>query len=297
MSKLNVQNFPKNLNFLKSFTVPKGYKLLYSDINTLEPHVMAHFTQDPGLLSLYGPEAKPNCVYLFTGAQISKWKDEFLQYYDPFNPTEESVALAKKKCKASRSAIKPVYLGWLYGLGARTMSESTGIEYEECKQILSDINDAYLGVRRFNSELRAEWERNGGSVVTEWQYSPELEKDVPVTVSGDPGWILNGRMRPIAVAPDKVKDLGSRFVQSTGHDCLMQLLCIINRRRKLDRIPMRPYNVDIHDATVWQIREECVEEGKRLIEDSYVELNEILGWTVQIKGDVEIGDNLGDFLE
>lgn len=57
MSKISILQLPKDKRFLKCFTVPKDHKLLYTDINSLEPHVLAHFSQDPGLMSLYGPGA------------------------------------------------------------------------------------------------------------------------------------------------------------------------------------------------------------------------------------------------
>lgn len=297
MSKLNVQNMPKDPAFLRCFKAAPGHVLVYSDINSLEPHVMAHFTQDPGLMSLYGPGAEPNDVYLFVGAQIDKWKDSILEHYNPFHPTTESIAAAKKHCKSERQEIKAPYLGWLYGLGAGTMSTGTGIPYEECKRILEDINNTFYRVPKFNKRLRKQWESNGGYAVTQWVYDKELDKQIPIVTDGSPGWILNGRGRPLAVAPDKVKDLGNRFVQSTGHDVLMQMLVYINELRQERQVPMRPYNVDIHDATIWQVPENYAQQAADIIRESYVRLNDALRWTVSIEGDVAIGNNLGEFLE
>ena len=294
MAKLNIQQLPKDRNFLRCFTAAPGYKLVYSDINSLEPHVLAHFSKDPGLMNLYGPQAKFNDVYLFVGSQIDKWKGKILEYYDPFNPTQDDISAAKKHAKAERTAVKPAYLGWMYGLGPGTMHESTGIPLEECRTILSDIDEAFPGVVEFNKRLREEWTGNGGWIKQVWEEDPLTGKRSPRFIDGRPGWIYNGRGRPIGVAPDKVKDLGNRFVQSTGHDVLMQMLVYINSGRIGS---MRPYNVDIHDATIWQVREQEVEQAVQVFEDAYTKLNKALGWSVQIKGDVVVGSNLGDFLE
>jgi DNA polymerase I-like protein with 3'-5' exonuclease and polymerase domains len=295
MSKLNIQQLPKDKDFLRCFVAAPGHKLVYSDINSLEPHVLAHFSKDPGLMSLYGPHAKPNDVYLWVGSKIDKWKESILKYYDPNNPSATSIAKAKKYAKAERTAVKPAYLGWMYGLGPGTMHESTGIPIEECRQILADIDSAFPGVVKFNEKLRDEWKENGGWVKQEWEIDPNTNRNIPKFIDGRPGWIYNGRYRPMGVAPDKVKDLGNRFVQSTGHDVLMQMLTYINESR--EGISMRPYSVDIHDATVWEVRESQVDLAVEVLEQSYIRLNQTLQWDVQIRGEVEVGTNLGDFVE
>jgi len=296
VANLNVQNLPKHKDFLSSLVAAPGCVLLYTDFNSVEPHVMAHFTQDRGLMSVYGPDAKSNDIYLLTASGIDKWRDEVLRYYRPHNLTEENVEEAKKKLKAIRSAVKPIYLGWLYGLGAETMSVGTGISSEECSEILANMNSFFSGVTKFGQRLKTEWESTGGFATVKWVYDRSTNRNKPVLVDGAPGVILNGRMRPICVSPHKVKDLKNMFVQSTGHDVLMQFLLLINKARKEQNISMVPYNVDMHDATIWQVKQEHAEAGKKLIENCYKELNNILQWTVKIKGDVEIGTTLADFI-
>lgn len=280
---------------MKCFRAKPGHKLIYSDINSLEPHVLAHFSQDPGLMSLYGPGAKPNDVYLWVGSKIDKWKDAILEHYDPDNPTPEGIAAAKKHAKQERQEVKAPYLGWMYGLGAGTMHTTTQIPVEECKKILEDIDHAFPGVVSFNERLKKEWTDNGGWCKQDWHINPETGRNEPIFLDGRPGYILNGRNRPLAVAPDKVKDLGNRFVQSTGHDVLLYMLVIINKLRQ--GTSMVPYNVDMHDATIWQVKEDEAQDAVQIIEQAYNKLNDDLGWTVEIRGEVDIGDNLGDFLE
>jgi len=296
MSKISIMQLPKDRGFLQNLHAYPGHKLLYTDVNSLEPHVIAHFSQDPGLMSLYGPTAQLNDVYLFVGAQISKWSGAIREHYDPFSPTPAGITAAKKYCKVERTAIKPVYLGWIYGLGAPTMHQTTGIPIEECKSILAEIDLTFSGVGRFNELLAKEWAANGGWSKVEW-IKGEGGRNIPHFIDGRPGWIYNGRGRPLGVAPDKVKDLGNRFVQSTGHDVLLQLLVIINRERKSQGVRMRPFSVDNHDSTTWECHEDDVEKGKLIFEKAYDELNNMLQWTVQIRGDVEVGLTLADFAE
>ena len=168
--------------------------------------------------------------------------------------------------------------------------QDTEIPIDECQEILADIGATFPDVGKFYIDLRKQWNSNGGWVKQHWDdYNKRYE-----FIDGRPGWIYNGRGRPLGIAPQKIKDIGNRFIQTTGHDVLLQYLAYVNQMR----IPeMRPYHVDNHDATIWQVREDRADAGKQVLEEAYVRLNDTLQWTVKISGAVEIGDNMGDFLE
>src|SRR3990167_10237047 len=97
--RINIQQAPKNKEYLSCFVAAPGHKLIYSDISALEPHIAAHFSQDKTLMALYGKQAKPNDVYLFVGAKTSELGNTIRAYYDPDNPTNESIEFAKERCK------------------------------------------------------------------------------------------------------------------------------------------------------------------------------------------------------
>ncbi len=285
---------PKDKGFLKCLKARPGHKLVYTDIRALEPHVLAHFSQDPGLMSLYGPNAKFNDVYLFVASQTSKWGAEIREHYDPYHPTPESISAAKKHCKKARDDFKPVYLGWCYGLGASTMHQTTGIPKDECRTILDDIDKAFPGTKSFGQKLKREWTANGGWVKMEWIEQPDGSV-LPNVIDGRPGWFYGGRGRPLSCAPEKSKDLVNRFVQTTGHDVMVDFISLINSQRHLSG--MRPWHVDNHDATFWEVAEANVNSAIKTFEFAYEQLNRQLGWTVQISGVVKVGDNMADFLE
>jgi DNA polymerase-1 len=294
MASINLQNLPSDPDFLKCLVAEPGHKLVYLDFSAVEPHVMAHFSKDPGLMALYGPNAKPNCVYLFYASQTSLFGPAIRKYYDPFNPTTESVKAAKLHCAKERQAFKPIYLGWLYGLGAGAMHESTHIPLAECKQILEDIAAATPGLKDFGDRLKVEWASNGGWADIEWIKDPVTGRNKAKFIDGRPGWIYNGRGRPLGVDPEKKKDLVNRHVQSTGSDLLKQYLMNLSRLRTGS---MRPYNVDMHDATIWQARDCDVDKTVAIFKESLTILNKTLQWSVEIKGEVKVGVNLADFLD
>ena len=297
MAKINIQNLPKDRSFQECIHAEQGHKLVYLDFDSVEPTITAHYTQDEGLLSVYGPNAKkPNCIYLRVGAGISLYKDDILKWYDPDNPTPEGVQNAKLHAAKTRQAVKPAYLGWQYGLGPRTLSSQTGLPMAECKQILEDINNTFKKVPEFNNHLKKEWRSNGGWEKVIWEDDIDGNPKAKLE-AGAPGYIINGRGRPLAIAPGKSKDCGSRFIQSTGHDLLLRYVYFINNLRKERGVNMRPAHVDLHDATIWMVTEEDTARCVEVFEDAKVMLNDLLNWDIKLTGDVKVGDNLGDFLE
>jgi hypothetical protein len=295
--RVNIQNLVKEQAFQNCLVAPEGHRLIYLDFNSIEPTITAYFTQDPGLLSIYGPDAKkPNCIYLFCGAGIDLYKDDIRKWYDPDNPTPEGVKNAKKYAADTRQKVKPAYLGWQYGLGAYTLSVDTGIPLPECKKILEDIDKTFYRVPQFNEMLKRQWRETGGYEKVKW-VKDESGMPKAELIAGAPGYIVNGRGRPLAIAPGLSKDCCSRFIQSTGHDILMRYYYFINKLRRERKTPMRPFHVDQHDATIWSIPEERVDEGIAVYEEAKQILNDELGWSIKIEGDVETGVSLGDFLK
>lgn len=288
MSKLNMQQLVKSHGFMQGFTPLPGCSLVYTDFNALEMMVATHFTKDASLMKLYGLGAKPHDAHCFNAANIKMFSERITQYYDIENPTKEGIALVKLHYGDVRDIIKMV--GYALSYGAQPANIYAGLNqagYEvtlaECQQIFNDYWRLYSGIKRFETqllELRAE---NGG-------------------------WILNGRGRPLCVPDDLLlppappdyrrkvksykKDIYNRFIQSTGHDILMKYIQILARLRQEREIAMVPWLVDLHDSTTWQVRDDHVELAKKAFADAYVELNSVLNWSVQIKGDVKIGKTL-----
>lgn len=63
---INVQQMPKTRGFLECWTARPGHKLVQLDTAALEPTVLAEFSQDPALMSLYGPDAEMPTIKVFT---------------------------------------------------------------------------------------------------------------------------------------------------------------------------------------------------------------------------------------
>lgn len=103
----SLHQVPKSAGFLGSWEADRGYTLISQDVDALEQVVLTELSGDETLLSLYGPDAKPNDVYLRNGSAIPKIGDSFRAAgYDPINPTIEGISNAKKTCKKERNIAK-----------------------------------------------------------------------------------------------------------------------------------------------------------------------------------------------
>lgn len=269
---LQVAKDPRKLSYILP---DEGYIFCSADFSSIENVILAELSRDKSLLYLYGPDAKPNCGYLFTGAHIPGLKEEICKYYDPYNPTQESVSLAKKKAKKYRSIAKVIVLSSQYGASAPKIHETLNLQgikisLREVEEIHASYWELYKGVEVFQNYLLDQWNRNRG-------------------------YIFNGIERPVSVGDHHLKDLVNRSCQSTGSDITklwtVQVAKLV-RERKLDA---HPAIFNFHDETIWNVRPDQVEDLKQVYKDACDYINNMLinlGWVCLLKVDPSVGNNL-----
>lgn len=267
----NYQQLPKSIGFLSCFRPLEPSRIWVDfDVTALEPVVMTELTRDPGLLSIYGPTAKSNDIYLYFSSFIKGLgEDVRAAGYDPENPTKEGIANAKKKCKEIRNIAKTVVLAKTYLAGARKIHQTlqlNGIDlpFEEVQEISNTYDRVFAGIRNFGRQLEEEWRENGG-------------------------YVFNGLGLPVTVSEDYLKDLGNRVVQGSGHIILMRILRIFAKCMKVKRIPFRWVICDFHDQFIVEVAKEHAQVTKDLIAGEVLAiLNKELGGLIPIKGDPQI---------
>lgn len=271
---VNVQNVVKDEGILSCFVPPKGHKLITFDVAALEPHVLAGISLDPGLMSIYGKEGSGTDVYLFVAAQLGGELEATVRAtgYDPFKPTKESTAKAKKEAKRARNIAKVIHLSSSYGAGPGKIRESLGLQgievsLEQTKAMHRKYWDIFAGVKKYERELVAQWERNGG-------------------------WVMNPVGRPQCVAQDYIKDIVNRCVQGAGHDVFLYMTMIIGDLLRRNGIDYRPYVWDIHDCVMLTVPEEQAARTKDLLDGEVLRrLNEVMDGPVTFKAEANIVDN------
>lgn len=261
----NLQQVPKTKVMMGMFLARPGHILVDLDFSALEPVVATEFSQDPNMLLIYGDGRPANDVYLFVGAHIPGMREKILSTgYDPYNPTKETLARAKKECKHERGICKTVVLACQYGAGVdKVMStlenDDVFLPREDVQQIHSGYWDLFREVKQFGWDLLRQWKRNGG-------------------------WVLNGMGRPMCVTEDYKHDLLNRFIQSTGHDILVRYVEILTQALNGRNIEWHPWVIDWHDAAAIECREEDRERVVECYMDSLDCLNEELAGTIKLKG-------------
>lgn len=273
---LNIQQMPKSKPFLECWVSRPGKVWVQVDFTALEQVVLAELSRDPALWKLYGPAARPNDVYLFTGANLPViGKTIRAAGYDPDRPTSEGIAAAKKIAKKERGIAKIITLASSYGAGAGKIQQTLQLEgipisLNDCRTIHQGYWQLYAGVKEYEKELLRQLNNNNG-------------------------WVLNGIGRPLGIAFDLEKDIVNRVVQSTGHDILVQWLIIYSRILGERGIPYTPVIADLHDESIIEVDESYAEQALTIMSvDAMDELNDWLGGKIKLKGAGTIARSLAD---
>jgi DNA polymerase I-like protein with 3'-5' exonuclease and polymerase domains len=269
---LNLQQMPKTPDFLSALAARPGYKLVQADAEALEPTILAEFSQDKTLLSVYGAGAPPNDIYLLICSKLGDLGREVRKYYDPTKPTPEGIAAAKKHCKRERGIAKTCKLAYDYGAGAMKIHETLAlggvdITLNEVRAIRREMDQIFAGQKRFEGQLQEMWRSNGG-------------------------WIPSALGTPICVAEQYLKDSTNRFCQTSGHQILQ--LWIYNAAQVFAEqgIDAHPWIVDLHDETLWEVPEQRAQAAADALAEALRRTNAELGMGIPIKGPATIVDNL-----
>lgn len=270
----NLQQLPKTKGTLSGFISRPGYSFVDCDVNALEMVVTAELSQDRNLLALYGPGAKSNDLYLFFASMMPILGPPIRATgYDPYDPTPESIAAAKKQCKKERSIAKLLILSDNYGSGVKKKQKILSLNnvemtLNEVEDMHQSLMDAKAGVIAYTEWLKDEWRANGG-------------------------WVENGYGRPICVDEKYEKDLLNRVVQGTGHDILQLYARLAAEMLNDAGVEWYPIVMDWHDECIVEVRDDQVEVAKKIMEvDAYAELNKRLGGTCPLKGSAAVAKTL-----
>lgn len=252
--KFNIQQIPKKKEYLSCWIPDEGMVWVDRDFHALEPVVLTALSRDKAMMSLYGPNAKKNDIYLWVGAQLPGLGTKIRAAgYDPLNPTSEAIAHTKSVCKKERAICKTIVLGSQYGMGPRKLKltldlEGIQISEEEAYKLYEGYWKIFEGVKRYGYRLKDEWKKNRG-------------------------WVLNGIGRPVCCAEYLDKDLTNRVVQSTGHDILMLSIEILLELRETCGFWFQGVIWDFHDQSIVQVRKENAKDMVELFREADRRLN------------------------
>lgn len=128
----NLQNIPvrneESRRIRSAFQVGDGYEaLLTADYSQIEMRIMAHLSEDPGLIEAFNSGED---LHRFVGAQVFG--------VDPADVTS-----------AMRTKVKAMSYGLVYGLSAFGLSKQLRIEQSEAKQLMTEYFARFGAVRDY----------------------------------------------------------------------------------------------------------------------------------------------------
>jgi DNA polymerase I len=133
----NLQNIPiktaEGRRIRQAFVAPRGYKLIAADYSQIELRIMAHLSEDEGLLSAF---AQGLDVHTATAAEVF------------------GVDLAMVTAEMRRSA-KAINFGLIYGMSAFGLAKQLHLGRNEAQQYIDKYFERYPGVQRYMNNIRA----------------------------------------------------------------------------------------------------------------------------------------------
>jgi len=139
----NLQNIPirsaEGRKIRQAFVAAPGYKLLAADYSQVELRIMAHLSQDAGLLTAF---ANAQDVHKATAAEVF------------------GVAVAEVTSEQRRRA-KAINFGLIYGMSAFGLAKQLGIDRHDAQHYVDRYFERYPGVHDYMERTREQAESQG----------------------------------------------------------------------------------------------------------------------------------------
>ncbi len=139
----NLQNIPvrteQGRRVRQAFVAPGGYKLLAADYSQIELRIMAHLSQDQGLLEAF---AQGRDIHRATAAEV-------------FAVELDAVSVEQRR------RAKAINFGLIYGMSAFGLAKQLGLGRQEAQQYIDTYFERYPGVKDYMANTRAQAAEKG----------------------------------------------------------------------------------------------------------------------------------------
>jgi DNA polymerase-1 len=236
----NLQNIPirseEGRKIREAFVAPEGYTILAADYSQIELRIMAHLSQDPGLLKAF---AAGEDIHRHTAAEIF------------------GVSLDDVTSDQRRSA-KAINFGLIYGMSAHGLSKQLGIERGQAADYMNTYFERYPGVKNYMNSTRDQAKLDGyvETLFGRRLYLPEINAS-------------NGMRRQYAE-----RTAINAPMQGTAADIIKRAMIAIQHWLNTEPADIRMI-MQVHDELVFEIPTEQLDSAQKIIEDYMVQAAEL----------------------
>ncbi|MBV1950616.1 MAG: DNA polymerase I [Cycloclasticus sp.] len=226
----NLQNIPvrseEGRRIRQAFIAEPGYTVLAADYSQIELRIMAHLSQDTGLLKAFQDGLD---VHKATAAEVF------------------GVSLEQVEDHQRRSA-KAINFGLIYGMSAFGLAKQLGIERGAAQGYINLYFERYPGVKQYMDETR-ELAREQGYIETllgRRLYLPDINAK-------------NGQLRQYAE-----RTAINAPMQGTAADIIKLAMIAVDQWMTLENPPVRMV-MQVHDELVFEVKDDYLEQARSII--------------------------------
>lgn len=224
----NLQNIPvrteEGRRIRQAFIAPQGYAILAADYSQIELRIMAHLSNDEGLLDAFAHNLD---IHRATAAEV---------FDTPFDDITNE----------QRRSAKAINFGLIYGMSAYGLSKQLDIEPSAAKAYMDIYFSRYPGVADYMEQTRAKAREQGyvETLMGRRLYLPNITaKNVPVRKAAE---------RAAINAP----------MQGTAADIIKCAMIDIDAWIRADQSEVRMI-MQVHDELVFEVPSALIEKVKQ----------------------------------
>jgi DNA polymerase-1 len=226
----NLQNIPirgeTGSRIRKAIIAPTGSYLLSADYSQIDLRVLAHLSQDPGLIAAF---AQDEDIHATTASKLFGI------------PVDEVTSEMRRNAKT-------VNFGVVYGMSDYGLEQATSLNREEASQFIALYFEKYPGVKKYLEATKEQARKLGyvQTVLGRRRYLPEI----------------NSSNRLVREAAERMAI--NAPVQGSSADVIK--VAMINLHREMGKKSLKSKMLlQIHDELLFEVPEEEVEEMKALV--------------------------------
>ncbi len=228
----NLQNIPiktaAGRQIRQAFIAPKGYQLLSADYSQIELRIMAHLSQDSGLLKAF---AEGLDVHRATAAEVL------------------GIPLKEVTNEQRRSA-KAINFGLIYGMSAFGLAQQLGVERGEAQEYMDIYFKRYPGVQAYMEKVREE----------------ARQKGYVSTLFGRKLWVPDINNKNVLLRKAAERAAINAPLQGTAADVIKLAMIKMDQWLKTSALDARML-LQVHDELVFEVADSALEQLRQKVED------------------------------